>query len=281
MTKLYNRKTKKYVDNVQYCGDALTKLYNNKHLTLIATSKFVSDIYGLYTKTRISKLMIKKFIKENNIDMKRFKEEKYKNFNDFFIRNLKKIDIDKKENHLISPCDSKLLVYNINEDLKVSIKNITYTFDELFDNERLDEFKNGYMLVFRLAVDDYHRFCYIDDGITLTNKSIKGRYHTVTNTSKKYSIYKENHREYSILKTNNFGKIIYMEVGALLIGRIVNHNIKEFKRGEEKGYFLPGGSTIVLIVKDAKIDKDILENSKQGIETIINIGEKIGEKVKK
>jgi len=281
MTKLYNRKTKQYVESTQYCGDALTKVYNNKKLTLIATSKFVSDVYGLFTRTRLSKLMIKKFIKENNIDMKRFKKEKYRNFNEFFIRNLKEINIDKKETNLISPCDSKLLVYDIEKDLKVNIKNITYTLDELFDNEKLTEFKNGYMLVFRLAVDDYHRFCYIDDGITLTNKSIKGRYHTVSSTSEKYRIYKENHREYSILKTANFGKVIYMEVGALLIGRIVNHNIKEFKRGEEKGYFLPGGSTIVLIVKDVKIDKDILENSKKGIETIINIGEKIGEKTKK
>ena len=278
MTKLYNRKTKKYIESTQYCGDALTKIYNNKKLTLVATNKLVSDIYGLYTRTRISKLMINKFIKENNIDMKRFKEEKYKNFNEFFSRNLKKINIDKKEKNLISPCNSKLLVYNIKKDLKVNIKNITYTLNELFDNEKLDEFKNGYMLVFRLAVDDYHRYCYIDDGKTEKNKSLKGKYHTVTSTSEKYKIYKENHREYSILNTANFGKVIYMEVGALLIGRIVNHNKSEFKRGEEKGYFLPGGSTIVLIIKDVKIDKDILENSKNGIETIINIGEKIGEK---
>lgn len=281
MTKIYNRESKEYIENTQYCQDALTKLYNNKNLTLLATNKFVSDIYGLFTRTRLSKLMIKNFIKKNNIDMKRFKEEKYKSFNDFFIRNLKEINIDKKENNFISPCDSKLLVYDIKKDLKVNIKNITYTLDELFDNENVEEFKDGYMLVFRLAVDDYHRYCFIDDGIKESNKSIKGRYHTVTETSKKYRIYKENHREYSILKTKNFGKVIYMEVGALLIGRIVNHNKDKFKKGEEKGYFLPGGSTIVLIVKDVKIDKDILDNSKKGIETKIHIGEKVGEKLKK
>lgn len=279
MIELYNRKEKTYVEEPQYGGNILEKVYNHKLVTSIVTSKFVSSTYGVYTRTPLSKVMIKKFIKENNIDMTRFEEKKYKSFNDFFIRNLKELKIDKNKNNLISPCDSKLLVYKIEKNSKVKIKNITYALDELFNKEDLSEFENGYMMVFRLAVDDYHRYCYIDDGKLESKKTIKGKYHTVRSTASKYKIYKENHREYSILNTKNFGKIIYMEVGALLIGKIVNHDKAEFKRGEEKGYFLPGGSTIVLIVKkDIKIDKDILDNSKKHIETIVSIGEKIGEK---
>ena len=130
--------------------------------------------------------------------------------------------------------------------------------------------------MFRLSVDNYHRFHYIDDGKTLKRKIIKGKFHTVSDASKKYKIYKENQREYSILDTENFGKMIYMEVGAMLIGKIINHNLPNFKKGEEKGYFLPGASTVVLVLNNIKIDEDILENSKNNIETLVEIGEKIG-----
>lgn len=276
MTQVYNRKIKK-IEEIKHIGEKpLNKIYKNKLLLTLATSKPITKLYGIPNNTKISKIKIKKFIKQNNIDMNIYEEKKYKTFNEFFIRNLKHIKIEKENNALISPCNSKLLVYKIKENLKVKIKNQEYTLDELFDNENLKAYKNGYMLVFRLAVDDYHRFHHIDDGKILKNKTIKGKYHTVSDTSKHHKIYKENHREYSILQTKNLGKIIYMEVGAMLIGKIINYNNNTFKRGEEKGYFLPGGSTVVIVINNIKIDKDIINYSNKGIETIVSVGEKIG-----
>lgn len=274
--KVYNRKTKKYEEIETFGQNALKKVYSSKLLLKIATSRPISKLYGLYNKSIISKSQIKKFIKSNNIDMSKYEETTYKTFNEFFIRKLKKYNIDKNKKSLISPCDSKLTVYKIKEDLNLNIKDQNYNLNELFDNENLDEFKNGYVLVFRLSVDNYHRFHYIDDGKTLKRKIIKGKFHTVSDASKKYKIYKENQREYSILDTENFGKMIYMEVGAMLIGKIINHNLPNFKKGEEKGYFLPGASTVVLVLNNIKIDDDILENSKNNIETLVEIGEKIG-----
>ena len=51
------------------------------------------------------------------------------------------------------------------------------------------------------------------------------------------------------------------------------------KRGEEKGNFAFGGSTIVLITEKnaVKPDEDILKNSQAGMETRVLMGEKIGE----
>lgn len=279
MIKAYDRNQKKYIEVPHYGGSSLKKIYRSKLLTFIATSHLVSIIYGIYTKCPFSKKMIDSFIKDNNINMNLYEKKEYKSFNDFFIRKLKKINIDKDKNALISPCCSKLLAYKIDNNLKINIKNHTYTLDELFDKEKLDNFKDGYVLVYRLSVDDYHRFHYIDDGICIKNKKIRGKLHTVSDSSKEYKIYKENYREYSILKTKNFGEIIFMEVGAMLIGKIVNHNKDIFKKGEEKGYFLPGGSTVVVVIKNVKIDKDILNNSKKLIETIVTVGEKVGEKI--
>ena len=94
-----------------------------------------------------------------------------------------------------------------------------------------------------------------------------------------YPIYKENSREYSILHTCAFGDILMMEVGALLVGKIVNHHEKAaVTRGQEKGYFQFGGSTVVLLVEKDRVhmDEDLLENARLNIETIVRMGEKIG-----
>ena len=273
MTKVYNRKTKELEEVKHFGGNILNKIYQVPILTKLATSKPISKIYGLLNSTRLSKNRINKFIDTNNIDMTLYKNEEYKSFNDFFIRKLKKIDINKKG--FISPCNGKLLVYKIDKDLKIKVKNITYKIDELIDEEL--DYKNGYIFIYRLALDDYHRFHYIDDGKRLKRKKIKGRLHTASSSSEKYKIYKENEREYSILETKNYNKIIYMEVGALLVGKIINYDKATFKRGEEKGYFLPGGSTVIIIAKNIKVDKDILEYSKKNIETIVHVGERVGE----
>ena len=73
--------------------------------------------------------------------------------------------------------------------------------------------------------------------------------------------------------------LLMVVLHALLVGKIVNlHEKAEVKRGQEKGYFQFGGSTVVLITKADKvlIDADILENSRNGIETVVKFGEKIG-----
>ena len=274
MTKVYDRELNKIIEVKHFGGNKLNKIYKSRILTRILTGKTISKIYGWYNKLSISKKKIDKFIKENKINMSLYEKEDYKNFNEFFIRKLKKITINKKD--FISPCNGKLLVYKITNKTKINIKNIEYKLEDLIDDDL--SFKNGYIFVYRLALDDYHRFHYIDDGKRLKRVIKHGRLHTVSSSSKEYKVFKENEKEYSILETKNFGKIIYMEVGALLVGKIINYDLETFKRGEEKGYFLPGGSTVVIIAKDIIVDDDILKHSKKGIETIIHVGERVGKK---
>ena len=82
-----------------------------------------------------------------------------------------------------------------------------------------------------------------------------------------------------MLKTRNFGTMIQIEVGALLVGKIQNHPVTEFKKGDEKGYFELGGSTIILLTQsNIAVDEDILENSRKGIETKVHYSERIGVK---
>lgn len=67
---------------------------------------------------------IDKFIKKNNIKMDEYPEKEYRSFNDFFTRTIikEKRPYSKKDEDFISPCDSKLLVYDINEKTEMRIK---------------------------------------------------------------------------------------------------------------------------------------------------------------
>jgi len=245
----------------------------------------VSKVAGAFLSTKCSCLLIKPFIRSNNIDMSQFEDVEYKSYNEFFSRKIRKgaRTIDMDSNHFISPADSKLTVLPITNDTRFTLKHTEYSVSSLLNNKELArEYQGGYAFIFRLTVDDYHRYGYVDDGVKENNIHIPGKFHTVNPIANDYfPIYKENTREYSILHSQNFGDIVMMEVGALLVGKIVNlHEEAEVKKGQEKGYFQFGGSTVVLLTKSniVKVDQDILENSKEGIETIVKYGEKIGMK---
>lgn len=244
----------------------------------------VSKVAGAFLSTKCSCVLIKPFIRSNNIDMSQFEDVKYKSYNEFFSRKIREgarvIDMD--STHFISPADSKLTVLPISKDTRFTLKHTEYSVASLLKNQDLaQQYEEGYAFIFRLTVDDYHRYGYVDDGVKEQNVHIPGKFHTVNPIANDYfPIYKENTREYSILHSQHFGDIVMMEVGALLVGKIVNlHEKATVKRGQEKGYFQFGGSTVVLLAKPntIQIDEDILKNSKECIETIVKYGEKIGE----
>ena len=280
MTRIYNRKTQT-IDNVpQYGEKPLVFLYNNpvgRFLLKIVASHFCSEINAIYNRSPLSKKKIRPFIEKHNIDASKYSIEDFKSFSDFFTRKDNTKTIVKAKNELIAPADSKLLCYKIDKNLQVTIKHTTYSLSDLIGGGIAEEFEGGNCLVFRLAMDDYHRYCFVDDGKLLSAKHIKGKLHTVSSISEKYKVFIQNDRIVNFYELDHFGSMIQIEVGALLVGRIKNHNITDFKKGEEKGYFELGGSTIILLTKkDIKIDEDIIAQSKEGTDTKVNYGEKIG-----
>ena len=264
-------------------------LYNNCIgrilLYPLVNSKTISNLMGKFMDCGLSKILINSFIKKYNINISDYEKTTYNNFNEFFIRNIKSDKRKVSKTGLISPCDAKLTYYKINDKLEFEVKNSKYTISSLIDNKKLaNKYKNGYVLVFRLSPEDYHHYYFIDSGSFIDSYKIKGKYHTVNPiVYDKLKVFKENERAISILNTKNYDDVIYIEVGALLVGKIVNlKDTGTFKKGEEKGYFKYGGSTVILIFKEntIDIDKDIINNSKNCYETIVKYGEKIGEKIK-
>ena len=261
-------------------------LYRNwfgRIILKILIRPFITKLGGWFLKRKISKKRIPKFIEEGHINVDDYYVDDIKSYNDFFIRKIKpgRRIIDDDPKHLIAPSDSKLSSYKIEENSIFKIKDSYYRVEDLIKNKELaDEFIGGNLLIFRLTVDDYHRYSYPASGKKGKNIHIKGVFHTVNPIAlERYNFYKRNSREYTVLETIEFGKMIMVEVGAIMVGKIKNHHQEyEFKRGEEKGYFEFGGSTIVLITKNnIKIDDDIITNTNNGDETIVKLGERIGE----
>ena len=259
-------------------------------LESVVKRKFLSKWYGKKMDSPESCKMIEKFAVENGIDLEETKKslKEFKSFNDFFIRELKngarKIDYD--EDTLVSPADGRILVIeNLHDSSKFFLKGEEFTLSEFFKDEVLAEkYQGGIMVIVRLAPVDYHRFHFPADGKISESKEIKGYYYSVSPHAirKNFRIFCENKREYSILSTEKYGDICMCEIGATMVGGIKQTYKPEtfVKKGEEKGYFYFGGSTVIMFLeKDrVEIDRDILENSINGIETKIFMGEGIGKK---
>lgn len=245
-------------------------------------SRTVSNIAGTFLSSSLSKPLIKGFVRKNHIDLSKFYSDDFKCFNDCFSRKIKETEreIDIIPSHLISPCDAYLTVYNINSKTVFPVKQAEYDIESFLNDKALaEEFKDGMCFVFRLCVNHYHRYCFIDSGNLNKRKYIKGLLHTVRPIALKNGpVFCENCREISVLDTNNFGKVIQAEVGAMLVGKIKNYDIDTFSRGQEKGMFLFGGSTIILLAKKdtVKANDEIIKNSSLGIETEVKYGQKIG-----
>ena len=136
-----------------------------------------------------------------------------------------------------------------------------------------------------MTVDDYHRYIYTETGKKSGNYKIPGIFHTVNPVANDLEpIYKENTREFCLTKTADAGTVLQMEVGALMVGKIENDQEEAFvHRGEEKGRFAFGGSTIVVLYQRGRVqpDEDLLKNSRDGYETKVTQGEAVGDKVKR
>jgi len=249
----------------------------------ILTQKALSDCIGKFLDSKYSRFLIPRFLEKNNINICDYEDVKYQNFNECFSRKIKRElrPIDYNRNHLIAPCDGKLSVYNITNNSVFPIKQSKYTIDELLDNKELaNQFLDGICLVFRLTVDCYHRFSYIESGHKSKNFHINGKLHTVRPIAlKKVPVFTENSREYTVIDTENFGKIVQMEVGAMLVGKICNFDEeKDVVRGEEKGTFLYGGSTVIVILQKDSVNlpNELFEATRANCEIMVKMGEQLG-----
>jgi len=289
--KYIHRKTGKIkIENPP--GESYLKfLYHNPFgqipLNLLIKRKILSTVYGKLMNLSKSQEKIKPFIEQFNINMNDSLKSinEFVSFNDFFYRKLKP---NAREIHdgLVSPADGKIIAFeNINGVNEFFIKGNKFTLvDFLQDKQLAEKYKNSSLFIIRLAPNDYHRFHFPYSGNISNSHRINGKYFSVSPYALRKSFSKvfcENKRDYSILTTNSKGNILISPVGATMVGTIIEtyQPNSTVKKGDEMGYFAFGGSSVLILIdKDkVKIDADILENTKKGLETSIVMGEKFGE----
>lgn len=265
----------------------LAWLYHNPvgqlSLRTMVKRKFISTWYGKRMDDPGSADKIGPFVLEYGIDLGISQKKTFSSFNDFFTRKLlpaaRKINPD--TNVVTSPADCKMVAYDDIGDMDFMVKG--YSFDVasfLQDTALARNYANGSLLIARLCPADYHRFHFPVSGHVSSTVRIEGDYYSVNPIAlrKIIEIFCLNKREYTTIATDEFGDVIMAEVGATMVGSIVQTYTGDTAvKGMEKGYFKFGGSTVILLFERGKvrIDEDLLRNTSNLLETEVRMGERV------
>jgi phosphatidylserine decarboxylase len=266
----------------------LVWLYNNPvgeaTLWALAKRKVVSSVYGNSMDRPSSTKKIQPFVDEFDIDMSIAQKQEFNSFNDFFTRKLKNNarPVDTNSTVAVSPADGKVLAYANISHGDFIIKGTRFNVFSFLNNARLaQKYLDGTLVIIRLAPPDYHRFHFPIGGSVSPLTRIDGDYYSVNPLAlrKMAEIFCLNKREFTVISNPLFGDVVMMDVGATMVGSIIQTYTGNFvKKGEEKGFFKFGGSTVVLLFEKNKIriDDDLLIHTLKGYETMIKEGERIG-----
>lgn len=241
-----------------------------------------SRLSGLQKRSSTSRREIADFIHRYQIDdtESEFPATDYPSMDAFFARKLKPETrpIDQNPLHLVAPAEGRVLAFEAVPDSGLIIKGCTVDIDELVGG--LDGFNPGAVYVIRLAPSDYHRFHFPADGQVASPWHLGRHLHSVHPIALSCGAPSfRNKRMVSKMSGTKFGDLLQVEVGALTVGSIVQtHGPGAVQKGQEKGYFHFGGSTVVLLSERGTVapDKDLLEATAQGLETLVKVGTRIG-----
>ena len=289
--KIFNRATGKLDDEKIYGEKWLRFLYENwlgRWLGNIVSCHLFSKIFGYWEDSRWSARKINGFVQQFNIDLDDFEkgnEDYYSSFNAFFIRRFavgRRIFVSDRT-RMPAFAEARYLGFKkINATQVFPVKGKFLSAEVVLEKSSCaSRFTDGPVLIARLCPLDYHRFHFPDDGEIVEQYRCSGKLHSVSPVALRYKsdIFATNEREVSIIKTKNFGLLAYVEVGATCVGKIVQSHERgrNFMRGDEKGYFLFGGSTVIVFGEKGAWHPalDISMNSEKGIETLVQLGQEV------
>ena len=300
--KFYNRESQSEEIEKVYGDKAVQWLYQSplgRMVAPVVTSHSLSRFYGMIQDSSIlSHYKVAPFIRKFNIPIEEYLPEKglihepkngiygYSSFNSFFTRKFREgiRSFPEEAGRMGAFAEARYFGYeNLSDEERVPVKGqFLNAKSVLVRDEYVKLFDDGPMLLARLCPVDYHRFHFPDDGKVIASYRIHGHLESVNPMAlkQKDEIFCENERHVTILETKNFGLLAYVEVGATMVGKIIqSYKGKNFKRGQEKGMFLFGASTVMVYGQSGKWrpSQDILEKSSKGQEVLIKLGDTVGE----
>ena len=291
----FDRKTGRKLEEIVYKGGAIEFLYGStlpsrtigaffKHL--LARIPWFSRLAGYLQNRPSSRVKVAPFIQEYGVDSSEFAKQEFSSFNDFFIRKLKPEcrPIVQDPQKLAMPADGRYLVFpDLSKVDGFFVKGQRFDlFRFLQDPILARRYSEGSLVLARLCPTDYHRFHFPCDGIPSAPRLIRGPLYSVNPIAlrENLSILCENKRMVTEIEAGKFGHILYVEIGATFVGSIHQTYQPEttVKKGDEKGYFSFGGSCLALLFEKGRVvfDEDLIQNSKQNLETRALFGESLG-----
>ncbi len=278
----------------QVYGDALLKwTYFNPlgrlSLHLLIKRRILSTWYGWLMDRPKSIQKIRPFIEQFHLDPSEFQQSvaSFKSFNDFFYRKLKPEyrPIHSNDHSAVFPADGRHLAYtDVSSINNFFIKGVSFNLRSFLGDSLLaSQFEKGSMVISRLCPVDYHRYHFPLSGIPSSTQTLNGPLYSVNPYALRTrpSIFWENLRCLTILKTEHAGSIAVVEIGATMVGSILQTFQPGTRviKGAEKGYFAFGGSCVALLFEPGrlKIAEPILQNTEQGMETYFRMGDYLGE----
>jgi phosphatidylserine decarboxylase len=273
-------------------GESLFSRYLGKiALPLFAKAHFFSWLYGYFQRLPSSKKKIWPFIKKFQVNSDEFLEgvDAYPSFDAFFTRKLKPearpIALDPQM--AMIPADGRYLFFpRIDESEGFVVKGQKFSLEELLQDAALAKrYEKGSMAMARLCPTDYHRYHFPCRSFAGKTTTINGWLFSVNPIAVKNNIkiFTENKRTKCELASDQFGKIIFMEIGAKCVGKIHQTYTPEslVEKGDEKGFFSFGASSLILLFEPGRIlfDNDLLSASKEYIEIRCLMGQSMGRSV--
>jgi phosphatidylserine decarboxylase len=241
--------------------------------------------YAALQHTHRSARKIEPFVRKYHIDMSEFEQADYPSYAAFFVRRfrpgVRKFPSDSGE--MGGFAEGRYFGWShLRAEQKFPIKGHSLSAEHILGSaERARPFIGGPVFLTRLAPVDYHRVHYFDDGRTLDHDRLGSRLWTVNwhALQSKEDVLFVNERQINIIETQNFGRIAFVEIGAMTVGRVAQvHPLDApFKRGQEKSIFKFGGSAIVMFGDPDKWipSEDVLHHTEKGVEALVRLGETV------
>jgi len=283
---LWDRRAGKLTQEFMEDSPATYETHPHRSLTNLLQSHPAYDWFvAAYNDTRLSARKIEPFVKKHKIDMNEFEPGPYRTYAEFFERPFRAGVRSFPSAPLVMGAFAEARYFAWEKLLpgqEFPIKGHSLNAEHLLGSaDKARPFEGGPVILARLAPVDYHHLHYPDDGTTIDNQRLGKRLWTVNANALRNQpdILFRNERVVQILETRNFGRLGFVEIGALSVGRIVQkHAIEQpFARGTEKSVFRFGGSAVVLFGESGawRPSEDLLRKTSEGVNTMIRLGEEI------
>lgn len=289
--RVRDRRTGVAFDERVYGGAGVDFLYRTTFGRAVErrflAAPWFSRLLGRYYRSRASRSRVAPFVRQYGIDIAEFELGPWDSFDAFFQRAFRAGARPFESDPRCFPAfaEARYLAWTRHDaDATFPVKGRSLSAEALLGIRgagHAARFREGPVVVARLAPVDYHRFHYPDDGTTLATWRIDGRLHSVNPRAlaARPDAFAVNSRRVAILATRNFGTLAYVEVGAIGVGRIEQTAPEDrpFARGAEKGRFGFGASTVIVLGEPGSFvpDDDLVSATGRRIETLVRLGEGI------